>query len=164
MSKRKIADYRMKFICDDNLGKLAKWLRTLGYDTLFSRTISDSQLLSKALNEDRVILTRDTKLVELKVASKYLLIESDKPLTQLKQVKKEFNLETSEEKLFTRCLLCNTPLTKVEKEKIKDEIPPFVYKTQENFVFCSKCNKIFWPGTHVQKMTERLKESQIIDN
>lgn len=154
----------MKFICDDNLGKLAKWLRTLGYDTLFSRTISDSQLLSKALNEDRVILTRDTKLVKLKVASKYLLIESDKPLEQLKQVKDKFNLETSEEKLFTRCLVCNTPLNSIEKEKIKDKAPPYVYETQENFVFCSKCKKIFWSGTHVQKMTERLKESQIIDN
>lgn len=153
----------MKFICDDNLGKLAKWLRTLGYDTLFSRTMPDSELLSKALNEDRVILTRDRKIIELKVVSKYLLIESDKPLSQLKQVKDKFSLQTSVEKLFTRCLLCNTPLIPVEKEKIKDKIPPFVYKTQKNFVFCSKCKKIFWSGTHVQKMTERLKESEIID-
>ncbi len=154
----------MKFICDDNLGKLAKWLRTLGYDTLFSQEISDKELLSKALNEDRVILTRDTKLIELKVVSRYLLIESDNPLEQLKQVKEKFNLETSEKKLFTRCLVCNTPLNSIKKEKIKDKIPPYVYKTQENFVFCSKCNKIFWSGTHVEKMIQRLKEIKIIDN
>ena len=153
----------MKFFCDDNLGRLAKWLRTLGYDTLFFDEISDNELVSKALKEDRIILTRDTKLVELKVVSKYLLIQSDIPLKQLKQVKEKFNLETSEEKLFTRCPVCNTPLVKIEKEKVKDKVPTYVYKTQLNFVFCKRCNKIFWSATHVERMKHRLKENSILD-
>jgi hypothetical protein len=153
----------MKFICDDNLGKLAKWLRTLGYDTLFSQTISDKELISQALKEDRIILTRDTKLVQLKSVTKYLLIESDKPLEQLKQVKEKFDLKIDGQYLFSRCLVCNIPLEKIEKESIKEKIPPYVYKTQDNFVYCSRCDKIYWAGTHVQKMTQRLKESQIIE-
>jgi len=153
----------MKFICDDNLGKLAKWLRTLGYDTLFSRTISDKELISVALSEERIILTRDTKLVQLKSVTKYLLIESDKPLEQLKQVKEKFDLKIDEQYLFFRCLVCNTALEKIEKETIKEKIPPYVYKTQNNFVYCRKCDKIFWVGTHVQRMTQRLAENKIFE-
>jgi uncharacterized protein len=153
----------MKFICDDNLGKLAKWLRTLGCDTLFSQTISDKELISVALSEDRIILTRDTKLVQLKSVTKYLLIESDKPLEQLKQVKEKFNLKIDEQYLFSRCLVCNTLLEKIEKESIKEKIPPYVYKNQNDFVHCPQCDKIFWPGTHVQRMTQRLKDSQILE-
>ena len=153
----------MKFICDDNLGKLAKWLRTLGYDTLFSCTISDQELISQALKEDRIILTRDNKLVQMKSVTKYLLIESDKPLEQLKQVKEKFNLKTEEQTLFSRCLVCNTLLEKIEKESIKEKIPPYVYKTQNDFVHCPQCDKIFWTGTHVQRMTQRLKDSQILE-
>ena len=153
----------MRFICDDNLGKLAKWLRTLGYDTLFSQTISDQELISQALKEDRTILTRDTRLVQMKSVTKYLLIESDQPLKQLKQVKEKFNLKIDEQIFFSRCLVCNTVLEKIEKESIKEKIPPYVYKTQNTFVYCGKCDKIFWVGTHVQRMSQRLKESKIIE-
>jgi uncharacterized protein with PIN domain len=148
----------MKFICDDNLGRLAKWLRTLGYDTLFYSTISDQELLKKALDQGRSILTRDNKLIEMKSVQNYLLIKSDQPLEQLKQVVQHFKLKKDEEKLFTRCSVCNTPLKPVEKEKIKDRLYPYVYKTQENFVYCSSCGKIFWPATHIEHMKEKLKK------
>jgi uncharacterized protein with PIN domain len=148
----------MKFICDDNLGRLAKWLRTLGYDTLFYSTISDQELLKRALDQERIILTRDSKLIEMKSVQNYLLIKSDQPLEQLKQVVQHFKLKRDEGKLFTRCSVCNTPLKPVEKEKIKDQLYPYVYKTQENFVYCSSCDKIFWPATHIEHMKEKLKK------
>ena len=148
----------MKFICDDNLGKLAKWLRTLGYDTLFFPTISDQELIKKALEEDRVILTRDNNLIQMKAVKNHLLIKSDQPLDQLKQVIQHFKIKRDEGKLFTRCSICNTELKPVEKEKIKDRLYPYVYKTQENFVYCSTCDKIYWPATHVERMKEKLKK------
>jgi uncharacterized protein with PIN domain len=147
----------MKFICDDNLGRLAKWLRTLGHDTLFYSTISDQELIKKALEEERVILTRDNNLIQMKAVQKYLLIKSDQPLEQLKQVVQHFKLKKDEEKLFTRCSVCNTELKPVEKEKIKHRLYPYVSKTQENFVYCSFCDKIYWPATHVEHMKQKLK-------
>lgn len=148
----------MKFICDDNLGRLAKWLRTLGYDTLFYPTISDQELIKKALDEERIILTRDNNLIQMKVVQNHLLIKPDQPLEQLKQVIQHFNLKRDEEILFTRCSICNTELKPVEKEKIKDRLYPYVYKTQNDFVYCSSCDKIYWPATHVDRMKEKLKK------
>jgi uncharacterized protein with PIN domain len=152
----------LKFICDDNLGKLAKWLRALGYDTLFQLTIEDGEMVSLALKEDRVILSRDTRLSRFKIKDKYLLIQSENPLEQLKQVIDHFKLKIEEDLLFSRCLICNQSLQKVEKEKIKERLYPYVYQTQENFVYCPVCDKIYWAGTHVERMTKRLSEGGII--
>jgi uncharacterized protein with PIN domain len=152
----------LKFICDDNLGKLAQWLRTLGYDTLFRLTIEDGELVALALKGNRIILSRDTKLSRFKIKDKYLLIQSEKPLEQLKQVIDHFKLKIQEYLLFSRCLVCNQPLQKVDKEKIKDRLYPYVYQTQEDFVYCPVCNKIYWSGTHVEKMTKKLSEAGII--
>lgn len=148
----------MKFICDDNLGRLAKWLRILGYDTLFYPAISDRELVKKALTEGRIILTRDNDLIQMKSVQDYLLIKSDQHLEQLKQVIKHFKLKKDEEKLFTRCLVCNTLLEEIGKEKIKDRLYPYVYKTQNHFVYCSSCDKIFWSATHIDHIKEKLKK------
>ena len=152
----------LKFICDDNLGKLAKWLRTLGYDTLFQLAIEDGELISLALKENRIILSRDTKLSRFKIKDKYLLIQSEKPLEQLRQVIDHFRLKIGEDLLFSRCLVCNQPLEGVEKGKIKGRLYPYVYQTQENFVYCSGCDRIYWAGTHVGRMTKKLSEGGII--
>ena len=154
----------MKFICDDNLGKLAKWLRTLGYDTLFFDPIEDGELVSKALKENRVVLSRDSHLsrFKLKLGERILHVASDEPLEQLKRVVEHFKLKTDKKLLFSRCLICNQVLEKVEKEKIKDRLYPFVYQTQDNFVYCSKCDKIFWSATHVEKMNKTLSEGGVI--
>jgi hypothetical protein len=148
----------MKFICDDNLGKLAKFLRILGYDCLFFENIIDRELLSLALKQDRLILTRDTKIIKLRVAAKSLLIRSENPNEQLKQVLSELNLVPQKEKFFSRCLLCNEVLEKIEKEKIKEKVYPYVYQTQENFVICPKCKKLYWAGTHISDMEKKIKE------
>ncbi|MCJ7578277.1 MAG: Mut7-C RNAse domain-containing protein [candidate division Zixibacteria bacterium] len=152
----------LKFICDDNLGKLAKWLRTLGYDTLFELTIEDGEMVSLALKEDRIILSRDTKLSRFKIKDKYLLIQSEKPLEQLKQVIDHFKLKIDKDNLFSRCMVCNQPLQEIKKEKIKDRLHPYVYQTQENFVYCSVCDRIYWAGTHVEKMAKKLSERGIV--
>ena len=149
----------MKFICDDNLGKLAKWLRTLGYDTLFYSTISDQELIKRALDEGRIILTRDNHLIQMKAVQNYLLVKSDQPLEQLKQAVSHFKLKKDKDKLFTRCLVCNTPLKGIEKEKIKQRLYPYVYETQDNFVYCSSCDKIYWPATHIDRMKEKLDKA-----
>ena len=153
----------MKFICDDNLGKLAKWLRTLGYDTLFFDPVEDGELVARALKGNRVVLSRDTQLsrFKLKLGERLLHIESDKPLEQLKQVISHLKLQPDRGLLFSRCLICNQPLEKMEKEKIKDRLYLYVYQTQDSFVHCPKCDRIYWSATHVKRMAETLKNSGI---
>jgi len=154
----------MKFICDDNLGKLTKWLRTLGYDTLFFDPIDDGELVFQALKENRVVLSRDINLsrFKLKLGERLLLIKSEKPIEQINQVVKHFKLKTNKEQLFTRCLICNQILEDVDKEKIKDRLYPYVYQTQNSFVRCPGCDRIFWSATHVEKMIKTLSEIGII--
>lgn len=154
----------MKFICDDNLGKLAKWLRTLGYDTLFFDPIEDGDLIARGLKEDRAVLSRDTQLTRFKpkLGERLMFIQNDNPLEQLKQVMKHFGLKPDEKLLFSRCLICNQPMEKAEKEEIKDRLYPYVYQTQDTFVHCSKCDRIYWPATHVQKMKNTLSKNKII--
>ncbi len=147
----------MRFICDDNLGKLAKYLRVLGYDTLFKSEIEDSELLRIALSDTRIILSRDSKLKTLKSADKIVLIRFYDPVEQLQQVFRELELKPQKDKSFTRCLDCNTELVEILKEKCKQRIPPYAFKTQERFLHCESCDKIFWAGTHVERLFEKLK-------
>jgi len=148
-------EYEIKFIADEMLGKLAKWLRTLGYDTAYYNDGADSGLVQRALEEDRIILTRDTRLVERKLARKCILIKSDNVWEQFEQVIKELCLDTKS-RLFTRCLICNKELVLVEKKSILDLIPPYVYQTQNEFYRCPECGRIYWPGTHKDSMLELI--------
>jgi len=153
----------MKFICDDNLGKLSKWLRILGYDTLFSQSIEDTELVSRALKEDRLILSRDQQLKRFQSAEKNLfLLSFNQPMEQLKEVLKKFNLKPDEKNHFTRCIVCNTVLVPVPKKDVENKVPPFVFKTQESFVYCSKCDKLYWAGTHVKNLKKKISDKDLI--
>ena len=151
----------IKFIVDNNVGKLAKWLRIMGYDTLFFDGSSDSGMIAIALNEDRVILTRDTQIMKRRVVTsgqlKAILITSDEPELQMRQVIDTLNLDC-QYRPFTLCLECNQPLVKRSKEQVKDLVPPYVFQTQSQYVECLACHRIYWRGTHWQAMTKKLKK------
>lgn len=144
------------FLADCMLGRLAKWLRILGYDTAYFSDITDEELIHLALHEKRVILTRDTHLIKRKLARRFLLIESDQVLEQLKQVIEEFNLKASSRRMLRRCLLCNTTLKSLSKQRAKGRVPPYVYKTQRIFAYCPHCDRIYWRGTHISRVFDRL--------
>ena len=117
----------IKFIVDHNVGKLAKWLRIMGYDTLFFNGSSDSRMVAMALAEGRVILTRDTQIMKRGVVTKghlkVILIKSDRPERQMHQVIEALNLDCMS-KPFTLCLECNQPLVARSKEQVKELVPP----------------------------------------
>ena len=148
-------DHEVKFIADEMLGKLAKWLRTLGYDTVYYHDGADSGLVQRALEENRIILTRDTELTERKLARNCIFIKSENVWEQFKQVIKELDLDTKS-RLFTRCLICNAELTSVSKDSISDLVPPYTYKTRDVFYKCPSCGKIYWSGTHKDSMLELI--------
>jgi uncharacterized protein with PIN domain len=153
--------HNMKFIVDHNVGKLAKWLRIMGYDTLFFNGSDDSNMVSMALADGRVILTRDTQIMKRRVVTrgklKAVLITSDEPEQQMRQVIDTLNLNC-QFKPFTICLECNQPLVERSKQEVKDLVPPYVFKTQSQYMECPSCHRIYWRGTHWQAMTKRLEK------
>jgi len=150
----------IKFIVDNNVGKLAKWLRIMGYDTVFFNGRNDANMIATALTEERVILTRDTQIMKRRVVTsgqlKAILINSDKPEQQMHQVITTLNLDC-QYRPFTICLECNQPLLERSKEQVKDLVPPYVFQTQSQFVECPACHRIYWRGTHWQAMTKKLE-------
>ncbi len=145
------------FILDDQLGKLARWMRILGLDTLYFKEIDDSEIIRRAVEEGRILLTRDTRIAAEPGEANCVYVESDNWIEQLTQVISQFKLTITEDKLFSRCLLCNSPLEPIPKADVKERVPPFVFQTQEKYVRCPSCDNIYWQGTHVDHVLETLK-------
>jgi len=151
----------LKFMADQNVGKLAKLLRIMGFDTLFFDGEDDANIVAIARAESRIILTRDTQIMKRRLVTsgqlKAVLIESDKPEQQMQQLINTLDLDR-QAKPFTLCLECNELLLEKSKEEVKERVPPYVFKTQSQFMECPKCKRIYWRGTHWQAMTEKLKK------
>ena len=149
-----------KFIVDSNVGKLARWLRMLGYDAVFFEGDDDAYMIDRALKENRVILTRDTQIMKRGIITsgrlKAILVDSDEAEPQIRQVIDTLHLDY-QSRPFTRCLECNKPLTERSKDEIKDQVPPYVFQTQSQYMECPNCHRIYWRGTHWQSMNKKIK-------
>jgi uncharacterized protein with PIN domain len=148
----------MKFIVDRMLGKLVKGLRMLGYDTVYYQGENAHQLISMARREGRMILTRNRKLIPKKPEDRILQVKEDNPSLQLKKLVQEGHVMLDEEKLFSRCLLCNVPLIEIQREEAQGRVPDFILHQQEEFFQCPHCQRIYWPGSHQENMQKRVKE------
>lgn len=157
---------RPRFIVDANVGKLARWLRMMGYDTVFINDIDDDTLVSKGLEEKRVVLTKDTQVTLRRVVTsgklKALLIKDDDVRAQLRQVVEAMKLNRRQQ--FTRCLECNETLVPRSRDEVHDLVPPFVFKTQSRYVQCPVCTRVYWRGTHWQRMNHELEQfMEVVD-
>ncbi len=150
----------LKFIVDINVGKLAKWLRMMGYDTLLFDGDDDSRMIVIALREGRIVITKDTQIMKRGVITsgrlKAVLIATDKPEQQMRQVIESLDLNC-QFRPFTICLECNQPLIERSKQEVADRVPPYVLRTQSEYVECPACHRIYWKGTHWQAMTRKLQ-------
>ena len=148
----------IRFLADSNVGRLARWLRAYGYDAAYAPHVEDSLLIGRALAEGRVLLTRDADLMQRRVVSRgslrALLLRSDRFDEQLRQVVEE--LELPGDRALSRCLECNVELEPRIKAEVSERLPPYVRATQSRFSECPRCGRVYWPGTHWQRMRERL--------
>ena len=147
----------MRFICDDNLGKLAKYLRILGFDTHFQEPISNAELLRMAAAEERILLTRDSRLLSASHPFGVLLLGNDSPLEQLSATITRLNLTITPETFFHRCTKCNEICNVVDKALAANHVFPFILQTQEIISQCPSCKRFYWKGTHYTRLSQKLR-------
>lgn len=146
----------MKFLVDRNLGKLAGWLRTLGYDAALDRGEIDRTLLDRGYREGRTVLTKRKDMALRNFRGRLHVVGPDDLPGQLREVCRVFGLEPDRSLFFTRCLLCNEVLLNLAPEKAASFVPPYVSQTQDTFHRCPACGRIYWAGTHRDHILEYL--------
>lgn len=140
-----------KFVADVHLGKLARYMRMLGLDTLYDNNYTKDDLVNISIEKRRTILTRDRNILKRNDVTHGYWVRSFDPLEQAREVIERFHLE-GELKEFSRCMECNGVLESVDMEDIIDELPPKVRQSQTEFYRCPVCQRIYWKGTHYEKM------------
>jgi len=148
----------MKFLADRMLGKLAKELRMLGYDTLYYRGENTYPLIKLAREEGRVILTRNTKLLPRRPEDRIVRVMEDKPALQLRELIQKKVISLNEENLYSRCLLCNHLLDEMPREEVEGKVPDFIFYQQKEFSRCPQCLRIYWKGSHQDHMQKKIEE------
>ena len=152
---------RPKFVLDVHLGTLAKYMRMLGFDIKYQNNYADSQIIDISLHERRAILTRDLGILKQGRVTRGYWVRNTKPVQQIEEIVERFHLK-NEIKEFSRCMECNSILKSIEKDKVVDRIPLKVKAYHNEFYSCKKCDKIYWKGTHYDKMKiliEKLKNT-----
>jgi len=140
------------FAAEKTLGKLAKWLLILGFDTIYDPDIKNPD------ESGRILLTRTKRIKYEYTTDKLIFIKSDKPFKQLKEVIKALGIVNEDIKTFTRCIRCNTKIRTIEKNSIRSLVPDYVWESQDSFKACSKCKRIYWQGSHTKRSMEIIKK------
>lgn len=147
-----------RFLADANVARLARRLRMLGYDTLLAATAPDADLVRIALQEERILLTRDRGLARRRIAYRgplrLFLLRQDDVEGQLRQVVSALGL--SSQRAFSQCLECKGLLSPRAKEEVAERVPPYTFQTQEDFMECSACRRVYWRGSHWQGMQKEV--------
>ena len=144
-----------KFILDVHLGRLAKYMRLCGLDTSYEEDLTDREIVNISVSQKRIILTRDRGLLKAKEVTHGHWIRSSKPVEQLNEVVRSFDLKSSFHP-FTRCLECNGVLIAVPREEIDSRLPERTKKYFTEFRRCPGCNRIYWEGSHYERMKKFL--------
>lgn len=134
------------------LGRLAKWMRLLGFDTMYYRNTNGKTIIYHSRKEDRTILTRSKILAEK--SDNATLIESEHIMDQLKQITNIVDIESP----FSRCPICNIETEEVKRETIQEKVPPYVFEIHKDFKKCPECNRVFWKGTHYKEIKKVINE------
>ncbi len=147
-----------RFLADKTVGRLAKWLRLLGYDCRYFDSSDVEEILLVAKEDTRILLTKNTKFLDVDEYD-ILFIKSDDITQQLKQIIMQYSLSIECERFLSVCSVCNVPVVDVDSDSVRGLVPPFVFATRKTFRRCPQCGRIYWAGTHKTRMIDRLKET-----
>lgn len=145
-----------RFLADRMLGRLGRWLRTMGIDCAGAQGLFADEVLARAAAEGRVLLTRDTALMKRRSPVRRFFIQSNFVALQVQEFLAAFPRDPLAA-AFTRCLECNEPLVPVAREALGDDVPVYVKRTQTVFVTCPSCRRVYWGATHRRRMAARLE-------
>jgi uncharacterized protein with PIN domain len=154
---RRGTDAEKRFLADAMLGRLARWLRILGFDCAYDSAIDDEALVRRAVLEDRIILSRDRSLPEAWWVSDIHLVGSEELREQLREVIRSFDLGRSV-RLFSRCSACNHPLREASEDGVAERVPPHARATHDRFLECPSCRRVYWEGSHTQRIRRVVDE------
>ena len=145
-----------RFAADAMLGRLARWLRVLGYDTFYDIAVADPVLVRLAHAEHRLLLTRDRHLLRELRPARSLEVRQDDPLQQLRELVQQLQLAPPQS-LFTRCLLCNAALVVLARDEAEPLLPPGVRELPGPVRRCPVCRRLYWDGSHVRRMRDAIE-------
>jgi uncharacterized protein with PIN domain len=146
-----------RFVADHMLGSLARWLRIMGYDTVYDKSLDDPGTANLARAESRFILTRDRELAKEPGA---LMIEADDLDLQLKAIAEKYGLKFHDD--LIRCSACNGDLADLDKAQAKESVPEGAFENNDKFWKCSKCGKVYWKGTHWHGIMDRFRRLSLV--
>jgi uncharacterized protein with PIN domain len=144
-----------RFIADAHMGKLARYLRMCGFDTVFKNDISDNEIINRSIKEKRIILTRDLGILKNGQVQRGYFVRTQKPIYQCREVFQKFDL-FRQNKPFTRCMECNGLFYKANKKSVRTMVPLKTYKYYQDFYRCNDCQNIYWKGSHYEKMLKTI--------
>ena len=146
-----------RFAADRMLGKLAKWLRVLGYDAVYLRQAGDAEILAR-LGEGRILLTRDRRAKLWCKQGRVFVVNANDPENQLREVVQGLGLAILHNAVSSRCLKCNSLLEMASREEVREQVPEYIWQTQHQFCRCKDCGRVYWTGSHSERMRQRLEQ------
>lgn len=155
------AEPQPRFLADRMVGTLAKWLRILGYDTVYMPEVSPASVKREARRQGRTLLTRRRCFLNQKDVPPFVFIRADRFREQLKQVCTDLQLKVSSS-LLRRCSVCNRELETIDRAQVQARVPAYVWQTQSGFFHCRQCRRVYWDATHRQRMVEELRHLGVV--
>ncbi len=143
------------FAAEKTLGKLAKWLRILGFDTLYAPDLSGNRLTG--VDKKRVLLTRTRRIRDMNLSRRCIFIASDDSLEQLREVIQAMGMTKRDIRPFSRCIRCNALIRRVQKDSVRKMVPDYVWESHDTFRMCALCQRIYWPGTHTRRSRDIIE-------
>ena len=149
------------FIVDRSLGTLAKWLRILGFDTIYEPEVSANEFYAQT-EGPRILLTRSKTIQKKWGSSEHVFISSNLLIEQLRQVVNQVGLNRDDIRPFSKCIHCNLPIDKIDKNGVYGLVPDYIWETHDAFNQCNQCKRVYWSGSHAERSMDMIE--QIFDS
>ena len=143
------------FVAERTLGKLAKWLRILGFDTFYAPDFSEKQLMG--VDKKRILLTRTQRIRDGNLSEKCIFIAPNDPFEQLREVIQALGITQKDIRPFSRCIRCNASIRRIQKDAVQKMVPEYVWETHDTFRICVACQRIYWAGSHTRRSLDIME-------